>query len=120
MFEPSAPAPVAPPGTTSVSGSKTATVAGVETIPQKELRNDIGRILRRAEAGEEFTITVSGRPAARLGPLAEEPEPEDAPNRWVDIADVADLLALPAMPEWMADIEAASSDDLRDPKEYSP
>jgi prevent-host-death family protein len=38
------------------------------TIPQKELRNNIGEILRRAEAGEEFTITVSGRPVAELGP----------------------------------------------------
>jgi prevent-host-death family protein len=39
-------------------------------IPQKELRNNIGEVLRRAEAGEELTITVSGRPVARLGPPA--------------------------------------------------
>lgn len=45
------------------------------TIPQKELRNNIGEVLRRAEAGEEFTITVSGRPAAQLGPAA--------PQKWV-------------------------------------
>jgi prevent-host-death family protein len=38
------------------------------TIPQKELRNNIGEVLRRAEAGEEFTITVAGRDVARLGP----------------------------------------------------
>jgi prevent-host-death family protein len=38
------------------------------TIPQKELRNNIGEILRRAEAGEEITITVQGREVARLGP----------------------------------------------------
>jgi len=37
-------------------------------IPQKELRNNVGEILRRAEAGEEFTVSVSGRPVARLGP----------------------------------------------------
>jgi prevent-host-death family protein len=40
----------------------------VETIPQKELRNKIGDVLRRAEAGERFTITVAGRPVAQLGP----------------------------------------------------
>lgn len=40
------------------------------TIPQKELRNNVGSVLRRAEAGEEFTITVAGRPVARLGPTA--------------------------------------------------
>lgn len=39
-----------------------------ETIPQRELRNNIGEVLRRAEAGTEFTITVRGRPVARLGP----------------------------------------------------
>ena len=41
----------------------------METIPQKELRNNIGEVLRRAEAGEELTITVSGRPVAVLGPV---------------------------------------------------
>ncbi len=38
------------------------------TIPQKELRNNVGEVLRRAEAGEEITITVAGREVARLGP----------------------------------------------------
>jgi prevent-host-death family protein len=37
-------------------------------IPQKELRNNVAEVLRRAEAGEEFTITVAGRPVAQLGP----------------------------------------------------
>jgi prevent-host-death family protein len=41
-------------------------------IPQRELRNNIGEILRQAEAGTEFTITVRGRPVARLGP-ADQP-----------------------------------------------
>ncbi len=39
------------------------------TIPQKELRNHVAEVLRRAESGEELTITVSGRPVAQLGPL---------------------------------------------------
>ena len=38
------------------------------TVPQRELRNRIGEILREAEAGTEFTITVRGRPVATLGP----------------------------------------------------
>ncbi len=45
------------------------------TIPQKELRNNIGQVLRRAEAGEEFTVTVAGRPVALLGPVR--------PRQWV-------------------------------------
>jgi prevent-host-death family protein len=38
------------------------------TIPQRELRNNISDVLRRAEGGERFTITVNGRPVAELGP----------------------------------------------------
>jgi prevent-host-death family protein len=45
------------------------------TIPQKELRNHVGEVLRRAEAGEEITITVAGRPVAQLGPTGR--------RRWV-------------------------------------
>jgi prevent-host-death family protein len=41
----------------------------VATIPQGKLRNDIGAVLRRAEQGERFTVTVAGRPVAELGPL---------------------------------------------------
>jgi len=37
-------------------------------IPQKELRNQIGEVLRRVEAGETLTVTVSGRPVAELSP----------------------------------------------------
>ena len=40
----------------------------MKVIPQKELRNNVGEVLRRAEAGEEFTVTVAGRPVAHLGP----------------------------------------------------
>jgi prevent-host-death family protein len=39
------------------------------TLPQGKLRNDIAAVLRRAEQGERFTVTVAGRPVAELGPL---------------------------------------------------
>ena len=45
------------------------------TIPQKELRSNLDEVLRRAEAGEEFTVMVAGRPVARLGPAR--------PSQWV-------------------------------------
>jgi prevent-host-death family protein len=41
------------------------------TIPQRELRNNIAEVLRDAESGTEFTITVRGRPVARLGPATQ-------------------------------------------------
>lgn len=45
------------------------------TIPQRELRNDVSAILREAEAGTEFTVTVRGRAVAKVGPLEERPGP---------------------------------------------
>lgn len=40
----------------------------MEAIPQKVLRNQVGEVLRRVEAGETFTVTVAGRPVAELHP----------------------------------------------------
>ena len=43
------------------------------TITVRQLRNDVSEIIRRAESGEEMTITVNGRPAARVVPLSRKP-----------------------------------------------
>jgi prevent-host-death family protein len=40
------------------------------TIPQRELRNNISEVLRRAERGERLVVTVGGRPVAELGPIS--------------------------------------------------
>jgi prevent-host-death family protein len=40
------------------------------TIPQRELRNQAGAVLRRAERGERFTITVDGRRATVAAVIA--------------------------------------------------
>ncbi len=45
----------------------------MKTIPQRELRNHSGEILRKAERGQEFVVTVDGRPVAQLGPCAKRP-----------------------------------------------
>jgi prevent-host-death family protein len=57
------------------------------TVPQKELRNNIAEVLRRAEAGEDLTITVSGRPVAHLGPLERD--------AWVPAAKVRGIWETP-------------------------
>jgi prevent-host-death family protein len=85
------------------------------TIPQKELRNNIGEVLRRAEAGEELTITVSGRPVAVLGPI---PKPEPSP--WVKSEDLVDLWKLPTDPTWMRDIEEGFRGGFVDPWDDVP
>ena len=51
------------------------------TIPQRELRNDVAAILREAEAGTEFTVTVRGRPVAKVVPLDDAPEPREDVDR---------------------------------------
>jgi prevent-host-death family protein len=76
------------------------------TIPQKELRNNIGEVLRRAEAGEEFTITVAGRPAAHLGPAA--------PQRWVSGPRLRAIWATPAPATLNEDLKRFPG-DLVDP-----
>lgn len=38
-------------------------------VQSRDLRNHTADVLRRVEAGEELTVTVSGRPVARLVPL---------------------------------------------------
>lgn len=43
-------------------------------IPARELRNDVSAVLRRVEAGERLTVTVSGRPVAELVPLPMRPQ----------------------------------------------
>ena len=48
---------------------------GDRTIPQRELRNNIGAVLRAAEAGETFTVTVRGRPVARVVPPGHAGQP---------------------------------------------
>lgn len=67
------------------------------TIPQKELRNNIADVLRRAEAGEQFTITVAGRPVAQLGPAAK--------RRWVSGPALAGVFEAPAPRTLPEDLE---------------
>lgn len=77
------------------------------SIPQKALRNNVADVLRRAEAGEELTITVSGRPVAQLGPVRG--------REWVDTRDVRELWELPADPGLARDLARFAPAGLRDP-----
>ncbi len=81
-------------------------MSGMATIAQKELRNNVGEVLRRAEGGEEITITVSGRPVARLGPVRA--------RQWVPSAQLVDLWATPPDPTMDKDLQALAG-ELTDP-----
>lgn len=82
------------------------------TIPQRELRNNVSDVLRRAESGERFTITVDGRPVAELGPVS-------GGRRFAAGARLASVLAdTPVDAEWASDLERIRREDgvaARDP-----
>ena len=75
-------------------------------IPQKELRNNVGEVLRRAEAGEEFTITVAGRPVAQLGPARR--------RQWVSGPELANVWKTPAPQSLDKDLDGFPG-ELADP-----
>ncbi|OBG03809.1 type II toxin-antitoxin system Phd/YefM family antitoxin [Mycolicibacter sinensis] len=77
-------------------------------IPQKELRNNVAEVLRRAEAGEEITITVAGRPVAQLGPTT--------PRRWVSGQPLRSIWVTPAPITLDTDLEQFAA-PLADPFE---
>ena len=76
-------------------------------IPQGTLRNDVSDVLRRAEAGEHFTITVAGRPVAELGPIK-----ATGPRRFVPGDEVRALFAdLPPDTTLMAQLREEFDDE---------
>ncbi|MGH8951205.1 MAG: type II toxin-antitoxin system Phd/YefM family antitoxin [Acidimicrobiia bacterium] len=43
------------------------------TIGVRQLRNDVSEVLRQVEAGDEFVVSVRGRPVARVVPIHGRP-----------------------------------------------
>ncbi|MFZ5869150.1 MAG: type II toxin-antitoxin system Phd/YefM family antitoxin [Actinomycetota bacterium] len=76
------------------------------TVGLRQLREDASELVRRVEAGEEITITVSGRPSARLVPVR--------PTQWRSWADLCDVFQGPADAGWEQD-QALLDADVRDP-----
>jgi prevent-host-death family protein len=75
------------------------------TIPQRELRNNISAVLRAAEAGETFTVTVRGRPVARVVPPGESGQPRID----VDRVTLRRILAEPLDDGLAAELDAAEA-----------
>ncbi|MGM0385908.1 MAG: type II toxin-antitoxin system Phd/YefM family antitoxin [Actinomycetota bacterium] len=78
----------------------------MKSVGLRELRQDASDLVRRVQAGEEITITVSGRPSARLVPAHA--------TQWRSWAEIADLFRGPDDREWEQDRQFLDH-DLRDP-----
>jgi prevent-host-death family protein len=78
----------------------------VDEVGLRELRQHASELVRRVEAGERVTVTVAGRPAAVLGPVA--------PRAWRRWDELADVFAGRTDPEWAADRDLLD-DDVTDP-----
>jgi prevent-host-death family protein len=82
----------------------------MKAIAQRELRNHSGEILRQAESGQQFAITVDGRPVAMLGPFQK--------RQWVPKADFLKILcSQPPDPTFAKDLSTVGGtlEDLEDP-----
>jgi prevent-host-death family protein len=80
----------------------------MRSIPQRELRNDVARVLREVEAGETIEVTVDGRPVARLVPI-------EGRRTWVPWEQIEKMLReAPLDPGFARDIDDAVGDTIDD------
>jgi len=80
----------------------------VREIPQRELRNHIGRVLREVESGARYRVTVSGRPVAEIGPI-------DSSRWFMSKSEIERIIAeAPLDADFQRDIMSAVDDTLDD------
>lgn len=81
----------------------------MSVVPSRELRNDTAGVLRRVEDGEDVTVTVSGRPVARI--TAVKPQ-----RRWLSKGELVGRLhrvaADPGLRDDLARLAGDTTDDL--------
>lgn len=75
-------------------------------VGMRELRQNPAPVLRAVEGGEEVTVSVNGRPVARIVPLETPP--------WVDESRANSIYRTPVDPAWEADLLSAREDDIVD------
>lgn len=77
-------------------------VGSPREIPQRELRNQISRVLAAVAAGARFRVTVGGRPVAELVPVSER-------RTFVPWAEVERIIReAPLDKHFLADVEAVA------------
>ncbi len=83
-------------------------------VPSRDLRNDTAGVLRRVQDGDDVTITVNGRPVARLVPLRR------SHRRWLPKAELVRRLRIaqadPGLRADLARLAGDTTDDLGPPR----
>ena len=82
------------------------------TIPQRELRNHIGKVLREVEEGRTIRVTVDGRPVADLVPVRQK-------RTWVPWHVIEEIIReAPLDKNFKRDVDEVMGetiDEMRDP-----
>jgi prevent-host-death family protein len=80
----------------------------MDSVGVRELRQNPAPVLRAVEAGAEVTVSVSGRPVARIVPI-------ETPT-WVDGDRAAHIYTAEVDAQWQQDLARAREDEtLVDP-----
>lgn len=77
-------------------------------VASRELRDNMAGLLRRVQAGEEITVTVSGKPVAQLIPLRQ------TRRRWLPWSEFVRRLRVAQADPGFRDDLASLADDTTD------
>jgi prevent-host-death family protein len=81
-------------------------VVDVDKVGMRQLRQNPAPVLRAVEAGNEVTVSVSGRPVARIVPLQNP--------AWVDGERAARIYAAGVDAQWESELQIAREDETID------
>src|SRR2546422_7303133 len=78
----------------------------IREIAQRELRNDISRVLAAVERGVRFRVTVRGRPVAEIVPIPRQ-------KTWVPRDEVLEILRrAPVGENFMTHVDGAADSPI--------
>ena len=79
-------------------------------VGMHEAKTNLSRLVDRALAGEEVTITRNGTPVARIVPVEERrPSMRDCLGAWKGQVDIGDPFE--PLPDWLQDLCEGTTDD---------
>jgi prevent-host-death family protein len=83
----------------------------LDTVPIRELRNDVAKVIRRVEAGESIDVTRNGVRVAQITPIRDR-------GRWKSVDEFrASAHLSPTDPELLALIQDLRRGEFADPYE---